>query len=140
MYIVGQRRARRQSTSSSSSQSMSHSSQISTSYVKGVLERLMCSQTHQSTLQNYVTIWRAFNKFLLKLDKPLRTDKVSWEEKTALFGAYLVDQGNQSSTIASYFSAIKAVLKWDGYQWDEGKVLLGALIRSCKLKNSPIKG
>ena len=36
----------------------------------------------------------------------------------ALFCAYLVEQGHQSSTICSYISAIKNVLCTDGYQWN----------------------
>ena len=56
-----------------------------------------------------------------------------------MFGAYLVDQGNQSSTLASYFSAIKSVLKVDGYPWADDKVALGALIRGCKYKNDRVK-
>ena len=63
----------------------------------------------------------------------------SWEEKTALFGAYLVDNGIQSSTFKSYFSAIKHVLKLDGYQWDDNKVLLSSLVRSCQLVNDRVK-
>ena len=63
----------------------------------------------------------------------------TWEEKTALFGAYLVENGIQSSTLKSYFSAIKHVLKLDGYNWDENKVLLSALVRSCKLENDIVK-
>ena len=63
----------------------------------------------------------------------------SWEEKTALYGAYLVDNGVQSSTLKSYFSAIKHILKLDGYQWDDNKVLLNALVKGCKLENDVVK-
>ena len=65
--------------------------------------------------------------------------KTSWEEKTAFFGAYLVENGIQSSTLKSYFSAIKHILKLDGYQWDDSKVLLSSLVRSCKLINDRVK-
>ena len=64
---------------------------------------------------------------------------ISWEQKTALFGAYLVDTGVQSSTLKSYFSAIKHILRSDGYQWDDNKVLLSALARSCKMENDKVK-
>ena len=64
---------------------------------------------------------------------------MSWEEKTALFGAYLVENGVQSSTLKSYFSAIKHILKLDGYNWDDKKVLLSSLVRSCKLVNDTVK-
>ena len=76
------------------------------------------------------------NKFILNLDSNIIA---SWEQKTALFGAYLVDNGVQSSTLKSYFSAIKHILKLDGYQWDDNKVLLSALVKSCKLENDTVK-
>ena len=95
-------------------------------------------QNRESTAKNYLNIWRIFNKFLLRLDKPLRK-KVSWEDKMALFGAYLIDLGHQSSTVASHFSAIKGVLKADGYKWNDQEVFLGTLIRSCRLSNDVIK-
>ena len=51
---------------------------------------------------------------MIKLDvKPK-----SWEERTSLFLAYLVDTGVQSCMIKSYLSAIKRVLIDDGYQWE----------------------
>ena len=56
-----------------------------------------------------------------------------------MFGAYLVDNGIQSSTLKSYFSAIKHTLKLDGYQWDDNKVLLSSLVRSCRLENDTVK-
>ena len=101
-----------------------------------MLEKLKNNQTRESTSNNYLMIWRKLNKFLLSLDNKLIC---SWEEKTALFGAYLVDCGVQSSTLKSYFSAIKHILKLDGYKWDEGKVLLSALVRGCRLVNDKVK-
>ena len=50
-----------------------------------------------------------------------------------------MDSGFQSSTIRSYASAIKSVLKTDGYPWDEGKFFLTAIIRGCKLKNDVVR-
>ena len=94
------------------------------------------NQTRESTTNNYLCVWRNLNKFLLNLDTRLSS---SWEQKTALFGAYLVDNGVQSSTLKSYFSAIKHILKLDGYQWDDNKVLLNVLVRSCKLENDVVK-
>ena len=84
-----------------------------------------------------MAIWRHFNKFLLNLDRNVISK--SWEQKVALFGAYLVDKGNQSTTIKSYFSAIKCILKADGYEWDDSKVLLNILTRGCRLKNDTVK-
>ena len=56
-----------------------------------------------------------------------------------LFGTYLVDLGRQSSTIKSYFSAIKHVLKVDGYDWDDSKVMLSVVTKSCKLINDKVR-
>ena len=64
---------------------------------------------------------------------------LSWEDKTALFGAYLVDRGVQSSTLRSYFSAIKFILRQDGYIWNDKQFLLKSLTRGCKLENDRLK-
>ena len=100
------------------------------------MERLKNRQTRDSTAKNYLSIWRHLNKFIISLDT---RENLSWEEKTALFGAYLVDRGVQSSTLKSYFSAIKHILKQDGYAWDDGKVILSSLIRGCKYENDRLK-
>ena len=106
-------------------------------YVQNVLTRLQGRQTRASTTSNYLSVWRHLNKFIINLDSK---ENLSWEQKTALFGAYLVDcRGVQSTTLKSYFSAIKHILKQDGYQWDENKVLLSALVKSCKLENDKVK-
>ena len=105
-------------------------------YVQNVLERLRNKQTRNSTTKTYLSIWRHLNKFIISLDAKLN---ISWEEKTALFGAYLVDGGIQSSTLRSNFSAIKYILKQDGYPWDDNKVLLNSLVRSCKMENDRVK-
>ena len=56
-----------------------------------------------------------------------------------MFGAYLVDGGIQSSTLKSYFSVIKHILKQDGYMWNDNKVLLSSLVRGCRLENDRVK-
>ena len=104
--------------------------------MNNILERLKNRQTRDSTAKNYIGIWRQLNKFIIKLDYK---DNLSWEEKTALFGAYLVDGGVQSSTLKSYFSAIKFILKQDRYEWKDSKLLLSSLIRGCKLENDKLK-
>ena len=90
----------------------SRSSTISVDYVNNVLDRLNSRQSRRSTTMNYLNVWTQLNKFLLSLDK--LDNCWSWEQRTALFGAYLVDNGVQSSTLKSYFSAIKHVLRQDG--------------------------
>ena len=105
-------------------------------YINNVLERLKNKQTRASTAENYLSIWRHLNIFLISLDTK---ENLSWEEKTALFGTYLVDGGVQSSTLKSYFSAIKHILKQDGYPWDDNKAILSSLVRGCCLENDKVK-
>ena len=120
-----------------SSSKSSHSSKISVEHVNTVLERLKNKQTRSSTANNYLAIWRQLNNFLIHLD--IKQYHLSLEERTALFGAHLVDKGVQSSTLKSYFSAIKHVLKQDGYTWDDNKVILSSLVKGCKLENDRVK-
>ena len=63
----------------------------------------------------------------------------SWEGRTALFCAYIIQEGAQSQTVKSYVSAIKTVLKNDGYDWNESAILINSLTRACKLKNDCVK-
>ena len=104
--------------------------------MNSVLDRLTNNQTRSSTTSNYLSIWKHLNKFIINLDT---RQNLSWEQKTALFGAYLVDSGVQSSTLRSYFSAIKHILRLDGYKWDDNQVLLNSLVRGCKMENDKVK-
>ena len=88
-----------------------------------------------STYANYLSIWRHFNKFLIRLDR--KPDE--WEDRTAMFCGYLIGKGNQSQTVKSYVSAIKTVLKDDGYVWNQNKILIASLTRACKIQNDIIK-
>ena len=100
-----------------------------------VLEKLKCAKNRDSTKANYLAIWRNFNNFLIKLDKKPN----HWEDRIALFGAYLVNKGVQSATLKSYFSAIKGILVDDGYIWCDTKIVLSSLVKACKLSNDRIK-
>ena len=55
-----------------------------------------------------------------------------------MYCGYLVDKGNKSSTLKSYLSAIKLLLKIDGYEWNDNRVALGSLIKACKIRNDVI--
>ena len=57
----------------------------------------------------------------------------------SIYAAYLVENGSQSSTIRSYTSAVKFILKTDGYQWDDDKLLLNAVTKVCRVVNDKIK-
>ena len=101
-----------------------------------MLEKLKNEQHHNSTKKTYHKIWEKFNKFLIRLDK--KPD--SWEHRTSLYCTHLVTTlHRQSSTIRSYVSAIKSILKTDGYPWSDSKILLNCITKSCKLKNDRIK-
>ena len=56
-----------------------------------------------------------------------------------MFCAYLIDTGKQSSTVKSYMSAIKAILRDDGYAWNQDSVALCALTRACRLVNDQMR-
>ena len=98
------------------------------------MERLKSQSVRDSTAQNYLGIWRNFNKFLIRLDRKPK----SWEERTALYCIYLINEGAQSSTIKSCVSAIKSTLKGDGYLWDQSNMLLELLVKACKPKNDHV--
>ena len=92
-------------------------------------------RTRVSTAKNYLSIWRQFNRFVIRLDvKPS-----SWEDRASLFVAQLIEDGLQSSTVKSYVSAIKRILIDDGYQWNDSKILLAALTRVCRLINDRVR-
>ena len=55
-----------------------------------------------------------------------------------LYGTHLVEEGTQSSTIKSYFSAIKHILKCDGYEWDDSKAMLNTVTCSCRVINDRV--
>ena len=136
--ILGQRKQKKRTSigDESSSQYSSNSSKISVQYLNSILEKFKNRQTRDSTINYYLGIWRHLNKFIISLDT---RENLSWEEKTALFGAHLVDGGVQSSTLKSYISAIKFILRQDGYQWDNNKAILSSLVKGCKLENDRVK-
>ena len=81
---------------------------ITVASIEGIIERLKNLQNRSSANNNYVSMWRHFNKFLIRLDYIPQ----SWEVCTSMFCAYLIKKhGNQSSTLKSYISAIKFTLK-----------------------------
>ena len=101
-----------------------------------LLDKFKCHQTRASTRETYHKAWRIFNKFLLRLDQS--QTGVSWEERVVLFGSHLVNQGIQSSTIKSYFCAIKHILRTDGYEWNDKKAMLSSITKSCRLLNDRV--
>ena len=127
--LSGQRKSIAKSTSSGTSK-------ISMDHIHNVIEKLKSNQTRESTAITYHKVWRLFNAFLIRLDNS--HSHTSWEERLVLFGTHLVDSGVQSSTIKLYFSAIKHVLRVDGYEWDDNIAMLSTITRSCKVLNDRV--
>ena len=121
LFISGQCTKRKKlSVAGSTSSSSGRLSVISTRHMELVVQKLLGQQTRQSTIRNYLNIWRQFNNFVMSLDvKPK-----FWEARTTLYIAYLIENGRQSSSIRSYVSAIKKLLVMDGYKWQDYEVLL----------------
>ena len=118
-----------------SKRSEDNSSTISLTSIQSIMNRLKCTTNRPSTSKTYMTVWRQFNKFLIKLD--CRPD--SWEDRTALFAAYQIERGLQSASVRSYISAIKRTLIDDGYLWNDDKILLSSLTRACRLINDHVR-
>ena len=63
-----------------------------------------------------------------------------WEVRVSYFGAYLIEAHKvKSSTLKSYISALKHTIKNDGYEWNDSKVWLSSLVKSCKIQNDVVK-
>ena len=134
-YISGKRKSSRcKNANSARSSSISGSSTISSEYIYQLMENLKGKTNRQTTRSSYHKTWTRFNTFLIKLDRRPET----WEDRLMLYVTYLIDQGLKSTTIKSYVSVIKYVLKMDGYSWNEDRVLLNSLTKACKLKNDVV--
>ena len=114
--------------------SIDSESTISTSSILRILENLKNHPNRETTAQVYHSIWRKFNRFILKLDEIPQM----WEERTKLYCGYLVGKGAKSATIKTYVSAIKKTLELDGYEWDNDKLMLCAITNGCKLENDRV--
>ena len=93
------------------------------------------NQHRDSTKKNYYAVWKVFNEFIIKLDQKPKL----WQDRLTLFVGYLVEQNRQSSTVRSYISAIKAVLKMNNIRIEEDQFLLSSLTQACRLKNDRLK-
>ena len=108
---------------------------ISTRDLGFIIERLKSQRHRDSTRKQYYQIWKQFASFFQRLDfKPDR-----WEERITLFVAYLVEMKKQSSTVKTYISAVRSVLKTEGFKLNEDMFLINALTRACKICNDKIK-
>ena len=74
-------------------------------------------------------MWKSFCKFFNKLDdKPEQ-----WNDRIVLFVGYLIISKKKSSTIKSYVSALKAILRDEDIEVSEDQMLLRSLTRACRI-------
>ena len=118
-----------------SASSSSGASTISTTAIECIVEKLRRKRNRTSTQANYYSIWKLFNEFFIKLDRKPDT----WEDRLVLFVAYLADQEKKSSTIKSYISAVKAVLRDDGVILNEDRYLLASITKGCRYVNDDVR-
>ena len=110
-------------------------SSYSTDYIENVIERLRVQSLRDSTRELYHKIWCYFNEFLIKLDRKPE----SWEDRLILFIGNALDEEKESTTLKTYASAIRSVLREDGIELDPNIYALTALTQACKLKNYRVK-
>ena len=118
---------------SEGSESTTNSS-ISTAGITAIVEQLRNQRNRSSTKSNYYRIWKFFNKFVIRLDvKPK-----NWGDRLVLFVGYLIENDKKSSTIKSYVSAIRAVLKQNNIKLIENNYLITSLTKACRFKNDQV--
>ena len=122
------------SSGSSCSSSTTSSGKISTRRMELIVQKLINQHVRRSTIHTYMGIWDSFNTFLVSLDVLPK----SWEARTTLFVAHLIESGKQSSSVKSYVSAIKKLLLLDGYKWKDDEILISSLMRACRLINDRV--
>ena len=102
--------------------------------MENIIEKLRAQQNRPSTQHSYYRTWKIFNQFIIKLER--KPD--NWEDRLTLFIGYLVDCNKKSSTVKSYISAIKSVLRDDGVELNVNKFLLASLTSTGKYKNDRV--
>ena len=115
--------------------SSSGSSRISATAMTRILENLKIRRNRDSTRANYYAIWKSFSRFTLKLDEIPE----HWEDRIFLYLTNLVREGKKSTTVRSYFSALKATLWDDGYELRNRDLELRAITRACRLVNDTLQ-
>ena len=111
------------------------STTISTRAIQEIVNKLKYQRCRDSTRKIYHHVWNKFNQFFIRLD----CKQISWEKGIVLFTGYLVDCTFQSTTIKSYLSAIRTVLKQDGVKISEDRFLLTSLMHACRLHNESLE-
>ena len=130
IFVPGKKKSNKQNIGT-----LSTSSSISTAGIERLVEKLRMRRNRESTQKNYYNVWRLFNEFYIKLDIKPET----WEERLILFVGYLIDCNKKSTTIKSYISAIRSVLKEDNVEMSENRFLLTSLTRACRYINNKVR-
>ena len=131
LYIHAERKKNPVERDQRSSSTASTSTRLSTTELQGIVDRLRLQKHRSSTKANYYTVWKIFSRFYLRLDiKPEQ-----WEDRIILFIGYLINNKKQSSTVKSYLSAIRNILKDDGVELNENIFLVSSLTKACKFAN-----
>ena len=112
----------------------STSSSTSTKEIEAIIDKLRNSKYRRATKRNYQCVWRAFNKFFIRLDSKPK----SWGDRITLFVGYLVDCNKQSCMIRSCLLAIKAILLDNDIELDTNQYLLNSLMHACHLENDRV--
>ena len=117
------------SRSSRGSSINSSTNTISTVEMEKIVDKLSNENHRNSTKRNYLSVWRSFNRFYIRLDRKPE----SWEDRLVLFVGFLIQNKKKSSTIKSYISAIRAMLQGIKVKLQENVFLIKALTRACRL-------
>ena len=112
--FMGRKRQGRNSHTTMPMTTTSESSKLSMQNTELIIDKLKNEQHRRSTKKSYRSVWKNFNRFLIRLDVKL----TSWEHRLILFVGHLIHSNKQSSTVKSYISAIKAVLAMNNIDLD----------------------
>lgn len=88
-----------------------------------------------STLRAYLVSWHALNDFWTQLDVKPET----WEDRIALFVAYMIMKRFQPNTIRSYISGIKYILNLINIKVDTNNFKFAGLVKAARYKNKKVK-
>ena len=83
----------------------------------------------------YHSVWKTFSRFYLRLDRKPK----SWEHRIILFVGFLIQNKRKSTTIKSYISVIRTILREDKIKLNEDTFQLNALTRACRLTVDRVK-
>lgn len=115
--------------------SSSNDSLISAEYFKMVLDELEVKAVEDSTMKVYMVAWHAINNFYCRLDNKPKP----WQQRMALFIAFMIKKRFEKSTIKTYIAGIKYVLRNILHiDVDDNSFRFTALIKAARYKNNKV--